>query len=243
MITGHSSSKETRDCLVKRLFIEFSNCEAIDPSNKANIPIFIRYGEWIIVNWYNIECCLLHWTDELNVSQSRQIGSMRGSCFQEEVRRILQNGCSNSQFIIWPKKSECLYVDGKEVCEVDICVKKKNALYVIECKHILSKSKYKAGTKEGVAYYNKRARDWLSSVDETARLVAEGAALKDGTVLCNDEIEYVVPLVCTPMPIYTKSSERYYFATENIPRVLTPRELLNVINQPIESIVYCFHKE
>lgn len=235
-IFGQSITKERADDLIARFILQYSKCNEIQPFSKTRLPIFIECGDTVIINLVNLLLNLAYWTSSLNESQEVGVGTNRGQLFQEEVRRVLSRNM-NETIRFYPEMSERIYLNGKLCGEIDIGIRKDDILYVIECKHKLSYEDNIVETVEYVNNMNTLQKKWLNQVDTLAINLRNGATLKNGTRLCNDEIKYIVPLVCTAVPYYTSSTNHDYYIAEDFPRVLTPQELVSVIHMPIEKLL------
>lgn len=236
LIHGQAITKKNENTLINRFISNYSNCNSIQPFSRTRLPIFIECGDTIVINLVNILDDLVSWTSCLNESQEVSVGANRGQLFQEEVRRVLSRNMDGSMRF-YPESSERVYLNEKLCGEIDIGIKKNNILYVIECKHKLSYTDNIVETIDYVKKMNALQKAWLKQVDTLVNNLRNGAVLKDGTQLCDDKIKYIVPLVCTAVPYYTKSSDNAYYIAKDIPRVLTPQELVIVIQKPIEELL------
>ncbi|GAG53851.1 unnamed protein product, partial [marine sediment metagenome] len=46
-----------------------------------------------------------------------------------------------------------------------------------------------------------------------------------------DETKHILSLVASPFPEYIDTKNDFYFLSQNIPRVCTPREIIELINE------------
>jgi len=106
--------------------------------------------------------------------------------------------------------------------QIDYSVALDKRLVIVECKAVGKAIAFDRGVPEAIRFRIAKIDDALKQVDEKA------SWLKDHLVGTNYDVrqfEEVLPVVVTPFPEYVPSLLPHYWLTEVLPRVLTPGEL------------------
>jgi hypothetical protein len=222
------------DGLVRQFLDEFGRRQSLDVHYGFSSPLVIDSGSVELIDWLAAMLSIRSWIGELTTSERTKIGSIRGILFERRLRAYLEHQ-SGGDLTFWPPRerprSESERLRRRDV---DLAVIVDDVMFLVECK-------VKIGTESSVAMTNalergeswqcalwNSARKWLRQVDETAIAIAAGRATTDGHTL-PAAIRFVVPLVCSPIVAYIRQSDPHYFLTPKIPRVCTPRELVELL--------------
>jgi len=190
-------------------------------------PLLTIIDEYIIIDWLRVPYIFRDWADEFGESEKTLVGSISGSLFQEELRRFLINELPHS-VKLWPSKSSKLKIDQSQVGEIDIGLIKENVLFFIEAKIKLINSSYIIGSSDKENSLWSNAKKWINQVDECAHKLVKGALTEDHQSI-PEYIEYIIPLVCTPIVMFIKKEDSNFFLTDEFPRICTPVELVSFI--------------
>jgi hypothetical protein len=106
--------------------------------------------------------------------------------------------------------------------QIDAAFEVGNRLVIIECKAVGKSISFDRGDTTAIQYRNKLIDKALKEVDEKARWLA---IHPKGTNYDISHLYDILPIVVTPFVEYIPSTAPYYWLTEKLLRVLTPREL------------------
>jgi hypothetical protein len=106
--------------------------------------------------------------------------------------------------------------------QIDAAFEVGNRLVIIECKAVGKSISFDRGDTTAIQYRNRLIDKALKEVDEKAQWLAihPKGTNYDVSHLCD-----ILPIVVTPFVEYIPSTASYYWLTEKLPRVLTPKEL------------------
>lgn len=156
----------------------------------------------------------------------------KGVVFEEYVIEKLKD----KGFDLWVSQKELKQEDGTAK-EIDVSFIYKNVLFICDCKS--NKMSFVYGTrgdKKSLEHRKRKITDNLRDVDEQAEWLAKTRQGSNYTI--PEQVEYIVPLVVSPFTEYIWSYSDDLWLTEDIPRVLLPRELAELnYDKEIEKII------
>jgi len=123
----------------------------------------------------------------------------------------------------------CKAFDGSEK-EIDCAYSVGNHLIVVECKAVGRSIAYDRGDPNAIAYRQKNVVErGLNEADEKAAWLAERPRGKNYDIT---SFEDVLPIAVSPFVEFIPSKESRYWISNDIPRVLTPSELKELLDKP-----------
>jgi hypothetical protein len=207
----------------------------------TSAPVIIQLDTIDLIDWMSVTSFFIDLLPATQRTQRVTLASDRGHRFEAELRDYLSRNLSFSQFgkmRFWPtsdsKKAE--YPATKKSRDVDLGVICGDTLILVECKVKLF---FQTSLDEERRHHDtmqKASLEWLNQVDATAASLAKGETTLDGHCLPAN-ITKIVPLVCSPHPIFTPITDPHLMLTDDIPRVCTPAELLVVIHERLNEVV------
>jgi len=117
---------------------------------------------------------------------------------------------------------------GNEKKEADLLVHSGSSLFSIECKAFRKSRNFFRGDSSEISYRRNRIKKAVQQSKETVAVIQN--ALKFGNERL-PAVESVEAVVCTPTQEYLIPFDEYGMLTDNIPRVCTPEELIQVLNR------------
>jgi len=119
----------------------------------------------------------------------------------------------------------CKSNDGKKK-QIDAAFCVGNRLIIVECKSVGKSIGFDRGNLEAIRYRSEMIEKALKEVDEKAKWLVEHPV---GTNYNISNFAEILSLVVTPFVEYIPSLRSYYWLTEELPRVLTPGELMSAL--------------
>jgi len=128
---------------------------------------------------------------------------------------------------------ECRSLDGSKK-QIDASFQVGNRLVIIECKAVWKSIAFSRGDFQAIEYRNKVIINALEQVDEKASWLSNHPI---GTNYDISHFDDILPIAVTPFPEYIPSLTSFFWLSDRLPRVLTPRELKSALKDGIfESI-------
>lgn len=123
--------------------------------------------------------------------------------------------------------------------QIDYAIERGSHLIIVECKAVNMSIAFDRGDPVAIQYRTdnvvKRA---LSETDEKAAWLAVNQLGRNYDIT---SYEYILPVAVSPFVEFIPSRDKYFWVSEKIPRVLTPKEFENLIND-IPTIVDGFNR-
>lgn len=150
----------------------------------------------------------------------------------------LENATHN--FIVENFGSEKIYVRGKVKAadkiekEIDASLMIGEYLFVFECKSLSVSKDSILGGKNAVEFRVRKIKEFLDEVDEKATFLFNYQRELNHPI--PENIKYIVPVVITSFAEYIWSKENNLFLDENLPRVITVKEIAllnNVVKKKV----------
>ena len=107
-------------------------------------------------------------------------------------------------------------------------LEKDDILLIVECKAINRSIAFDRGTKEALKFRKEKYNEAIEQVDEKAEWLIKN---KKGTNFDISIYKKIIPVVITPFKEYIRTDERKYWLSDEIPRILTPFELIEMIEE------------
>jgi hypothetical protein len=120
----------------------------------------------------------------------------------------------------------CRSTDGTKK-QVDAAFKVGSRLVIVECKAISRSIGFDRGNPEAIRYRNRKIDKALAEVDEKAQWLSNHPL---GTNYDIRSFRDILPIVVTPFIEYIHSLHSRYWLKEELPRVLTPKELRRALD-------------
>jgi len=121
----------------------------------------------------------------------------------------------------------CRSRNGDE-CQVDYAVACGSILLIVECKSVERSIGVERGNKESIDFRTQNVvKRALSEVDDKARWLA---ANQIGVNYDISAYDYILPIAVSPFVEFIPDRGSYYWLSNNVSRVLTPDELINLID-------------
>lgn len=177
--------------------------------------IFLPYGEdrlFIDYVWISRRLFDLFWNCKIKDENFK--GTALELFIQKQNKRVL------------PTKP-CKTYDGKEK-QIDASFEKEDILLIVECKAITRSIAFDRGTKEALQFRKEKYNEAIEQVDEKAEWLIKN---KNGTNFDISKYKKIIPIVITPFKEYIRTDERKYWLSDKIPRILTPFELIELIEE------------
>jgi hypothetical protein len=232
------------DSLVRRFLAEFGDRRSLDVHYGTNRPIFVRQESVDLIDWLAVWPSIKGWTGELTLSERTKVGTLRGIMFESKVRAFLERQLGAALTFWPPRERPRSEPERLRRRDVDLAVILDDVIVLVECKVKIGKEAAVTNVsplehqEEWQRSLWKGARKWLSQVDETASALATVYDTEDGYTL-PPSIRCVVPVVCSPIVAYIGMTDPEYFLTPNIPRVCTPRELVELLKLGTSIALNC----
>jgi hypothetical protein len=224
------------DALVGRFLAEFSARRPVDVHYGINSPLVIEQESVDVVDWLAAMLFIRSWIGELTRSERSKVGTLRGILFESKVRAYLERRADNGPVFWPPRGTPRSEAERARRRDVDLAVIVGDVMVLIECKVKLGPE----GARPGISALErgeqwqwslwKASLKWLRQVDETAIALGTGRATTDGHTL-PAAIRFVIPTVCSPVVTYVGEDDPKYFLAPGLPRVCTPRELVEFLKQ------------
>jgi len=123
--------------------------------------------------------------------------------------------------------------------QVDYAVERGSHLIIAECKAVGSSVAFDRGDPAAIKYRTDNVVDrGLSEADEKANWLATHPA---GTNYNVTKYDFILPVVVSPFVEFIPSQDTRYWVSKDIPRVLTPTEFENLLND-MPTIASSFNK-
>ncbi len=164
-------------------------------------------------------------------------GQIKGGTFEHEaveyVKRHLQAGT------IW-KSSTVLKFDNGDPPEreIDLSIVIGDLLVVAECKSYGVPPMYERAKPEFLRARREKLVEALRQVDSLARRLAASPSGRNYEV--SESVQYIVPVVLSPGVEYVEGDDPSHWLNDDVPRVCTPSELIQVLERCITG---AFHSK
>ena len=121
----------------------------------------------------------------------------------------------------------CKTVSG-EKCQIDYAAARGSYLVIVECKVVGRSIGFDRGDPEAIKYRtDKVVERGLYEVDKKARWLADHPV---GTNYDVSQYSHILPVAVSPFVEFIPSQDIRYWVSKDIPRVLTPIEFENLLN-------------
>ena len=129
--------------------------------------------------------------------------------------------------------------DKGESRQIDYAVACGSHLVIAECKAVGMSIAFDRGDPKAIKYRtNNVVERGLSEVDDKAKWLA---VYPLGTNYDLSNYDYILPVVVSPFVEFIPSQDRRYWISRDLPRILTPKEFENLLNDPA-AIVNAFNR-
>jgi hypothetical protein len=177
--------------------------------------IFLPYGKdryFIDYAWMNHRLFDLFWNCKISDE------NFKGTALETLIQ--------GQQELALPTK-ECKSLNGDKR-QIDASFERNDVLLIIECKSNNRSIGFYKGTKNSLVFRKERYEEAVKQVDEKAEwLIREFK----GTNFDISKFRKIIPIVITPFIEYIPYNERKYWISDKIPRILTPSELIDLIEK------------
>lgn len=123
----------------------------------------------------------------------------------------------------------CCSLDGTRR-QIDAAFEIEDVLIIVECKAVGKSFGFERGDFEAVAYRNRIIETALQAIDEKGRWLAANHVGKNYNI---QKFKKILPIVVTPFIEYIPSLNLHYWLSEDLPRVMSPRELQKALEKGI----------
>lgn len=195
-------------------------------------PFLYRLGDLVVTDYCMVPNCLGGIVRAIALHP--KVRQLRGELVEKVQMRsylvgaLRKKNVAFSEWLIPNSRNELKRHDGSVVAQLDIPIEVGPVLFVIDAKSWSTSEEFERHTCRGIENRWSYIKGWGNKAFKTAnKLKAEPAG---ANYEMSPGIRYVVPLICSyrPEPI-CEPSERY-FVTADIPRVLTPREIVELLS-------------
>ena len=115
-----------------------------------------------------------------------------------------------------------------EKCQIDYAVARGSHLVIAECKAVGRSIAFDRGDPQAIKYRTDNVVErGLYEVDRKARWLAAHSV---GTNYDVSQYSHILPVVVSPFVEFIPSQDTRYWVSKDIPRILTPTELENLLN-------------
>jgi len=125
--------------------------------------------------------------------------------------------------------TQCKSLNGT-VRQIDAAFKVGETLVVVECRAFARSFGVDRGDVQALQYRQQRIEEALRGIDEKAQWLSQNPV---GTNYDIRRFTRILPVAVTPFVEYVPSTNRWYWLSETLPRVLTPGELRQVLERGI----------
>lgn len=153
-----------------------------------------------------------------------RIGDEKGDVFENNYRAFIQN--SNLDLL---KERRIENFDDKER-EIDAAVRVKDTLYLIECRALERPLNYEIGNIDTLSTRKKELLIKLEQAETLAEFIKKNPKGKNYDFSWAKQI---VPIMVTPFVEWIWSDDNKFWLTDDIPRILSPKESLQIMKQNI----------
>lgn len=151
--------------------------------------------------------------------------SQHGDRFTLALKRLIKQ--QSTKAVVISQNREYKSSSGKRT-EIDLLIKVGSILYVVECKAYAKSRQFWLGTPKAINDRLSRIKKAVNQAKKAANVLTD--ILKSGN-LAISEVSKVEWVVCTPTQEFLKPLDIFGLLAENIPRVCTPEELINHLNE------------
>lgn len=124
----------------------------------------------------------------------------------------------------------CKALSGEQQ-QIDHAVSVGDCLIVAECKAVAMSIGFNRGNPEAVRFRNENVVERaLSEADQKARWLSQN---RKGTNYDTTRYTHIVPVAISPFVEFIPSRATYYWLSENVPRVLTPAEFEDFVDDTV----------
>lgn len=194
--------------------------------------IFIPYGKdrfFIDYAWMDHRLFDLFWNCKISDE------NFKGTALETLIQ--------GQQELVLPTK-ECKPFNG-DTRQIDASFERNDVLLIIECKSNSRSIGFYKGTKESLNFRKKRYDEAIKQVDDKANWLIKEIK---GTNFDISKYHKIIPIVITPFVEYIPYNERKYWISDEITRILTPAELIDLIEEDElwkseENVLYVDNKK
>lgn len=194
--------------------------------------IIYRFEDYALVDWTTMPALLLNIA---HVCSSRtEMANIKGDQYEIELDKWITGRVHGTERLFQPNMK--LRYEGVLYGEVDLSFRQGNVGYIVECKAYSVSKECLRGDKDALNTRWSYGEDWLSQVITTTQKLSQQPHGDNYQIL--SEVEYLVPVVCSPNvgPVYDIDAK--YFVAPELPRICTPLELADLITMEHTSSVY-----
>ncbi len=207
-----------------------SDYPVIDLFNLMPIKLLIPVGcppGAFIVDFLMIPAFLQE-TFSLSARITGGFGQIKGGTFEHDAAEYVKRHLRAGTF--W-KSSTLLKFDsgGPPEREMDLSIVVGDLLVVVECKSYGVPPMYERAKPEFLWARREKLVEALRQVDSLARRLAASPFGRNYEV--PESVQYIVPLVLSPGVEYVEVDDPSHWLTDDVPRVCTPSELIQVLEQ------------
>lgn len=209
--------------IVKSLTYSKDDLNIISLWDKFPYKLFFETHEALVLDLSAIPFIFLTIFQPL-ASLSGHYGNIKGVNFEKEVKNLIKR-VSNLE--LWECQKKLKTID-KQIREIDVSFIREHTLYVLDCKTMYRKYLIGRGDYTALQRRWKTLQEYFNKVRSLAKF------LNDNPVGTNyklpKKIKQIEPIVCTTFPEYIPTLEKKYWLDKRIPRVCTPEELIEYLN-------------
>lgn len=177
--------------------------------------IFIPYGNdryFIDYAWMHRRLFDLFWNCKISDE------NFKGTALETLIQRQKE--------LVLPTK-ECKSFSG-DTRQIDASFEKDDILLIIEYKSKDRSIGFYKGTKDSLVFRKETYAEKIEQIDDKAAWLIKEVK---GTNFDISKYHKIIPIVITPFVEYIPYNERKYWISDEIPRILTPAELIDLIEE------------
>lgn len=154
------------------------------------------------------------------------IGQVRGDDFERDVEKYLKANIHD--FHPWMCRSTLEFSSGVQR-EVDVSFLVGEALFVVECKSFSIPPAFERGEPNALQARKEKIDTAIDQVDSLSELISREPSGKNFKV--PEAVTHILSMVASPFPEYLDNRSDRYFLTPTLPRVCTPEEIAEFVEQ------------
>ncbi len=220
VISQNSLTKEEILKFVEAFTLNDEMRKKIDLTTAGPRPIFIpTWGNEFLIDYAALPSTLLTAMHFL-----RADWTTKGVVFENHViNEVKERGLN-----IWKKLYELKGQDGTKI-EIDLSIIFGNVMFICELRSITQSFAFLKGEREALNFRREKLERLLSECETKSTWLSTH---KTGiNFALPKDIVALIPVAVSPFVEYIWSKNGYYWLTERIPRICTPKELIEVINE------------
>ena len=149
------------------------------------------------------------------------LGNVRGDSFEEAVVSHIEA----AGFEIW-ERGDLISADGEQKRDIDASFVADETLFIVECKAFSQQARIDRGDYAALRDRRQTLEKYLTQAEEVAALISDNP--KGRNYELPRGVERIEPCVCTSGVEYIWSTDRRFWINDDVPRIATIEELLEL---------------